>query len=75
MSFETPSEKIFKQLNIKAVTIPFEYIEYGQDFVRFRDHEGRLMEIKVTERKPRKINLSYPASEIKRINKKYDKKK
>lgn len=54
MSFETESEKLFNSyIRITELNREFEYIEYGQDFVRFKRDGGNVFEIKVREIKNR----------------------
>ncbi len=50
MAFETETEKLF-QMYVRQVQMP--YVEYGQDFVRFKKEGGKLYEIRVKEIKPK----------------------
>jgi hypothetical protein len=52
MSFETLTEKIFQD-RVKVDTSGMQYVEYGQDFVRFRIGE-KLFEVKVIIKKKKK---------------------
>jgi hypothetical protein len=48
--FDTPSERIFIE-RVVVYTSDLKYVEKGNDFVRFKDEEGRLFEVKVTEKR------------------------
>jgi hypothetical protein len=48
--FDTPTERVFRE-RVTVHTSDLKYVEKGNDFVRFKDEEGRLFEIKVTEKK------------------------
>lgn len=55
MSFETPTEILFKKYVRPELSREFEYVEYGMDYVRFKKEGGNVFEIKVREVKPRKL--------------------
>ncbi len=46
MAFETPTELLF-QMYVRQVKM--DYVEYGQDYVRFKKEGGKLYEIKCRE--------------------------
>jgi hypothetical protein len=50
MAFETETELLFKMY---VREVKQQYVEYGQDFVRFKKENGKLYEIKVRELKKR----------------------
>jgi hypothetical protein len=59
MAFESETEKIFLQIEHRSVTKDYTYIEYGPDFVIFKNDGGNMYQIAVTEviereQKPRK---------------------
>ncbi len=55
MSFETLTEKIFKD-RVKIDTSGMNYVEYGIDFVRFKVGD-KLFEVKVKEKINKKTKL------------------
>jgi hypothetical protein len=54
MAFETSTEKVFKE-RVKVITQDLQYVDYGNDFVRFKlEDGGNVFEVSVKEIKPRK---------------------
>lgn len=50
MAFETEPERILNYyVYINNLKEEFSYIEYGQDFIRFKKEGGKMYEIKVSE--------------------------
>jgi hypothetical protein len=50
MAFETEEERILNYyVYIKNLKEEFNYIEYGQNFIRFKKEGGNVFEIKVRE--------------------------
>lgn len=54
MSFESATEELFKLYVRPELSRKFTYVEYGSDYVRFKEEGGNVFEIKVREIKPAK---------------------